>query len=169
MRIVLIAAFATFFAIGGYPADPCDANWSALIGPYDHPETATDTEWSISKQIASRLMRDCPTGPTNKESRRLFFEFAERQLSLDYARLTTAWEEQGHPLSEGGEESIWEFERELRQFISSIADPKRDAEHCGSLLMKPTSRSVKNAIWADYFFISFQSLRRLTSNRQSSR
>ena len=133
MKLILLLSLLGASAIS-HAAEPCDGYWSVLLAPYDHPETATSTEWQQSRNVAHRLMTNCPLGPNEATAREAFFDFASRQFELDYDHLSQVWEEQGEPLSDGAIESIWYFETELRRYLTQIADPARDSKHAETLL-----------------------------------
>jgi hypothetical protein len=123
IRSLLFATILAFSAAAA-AAHPCTiAQSSDLFRPLIAPETAGRAEWRASSRAAYQLMRACPSGPVDAESRRLFFRFIDQQFSLDYDHLQTVWAQQGEPLSEGGLEAVHYFRRDLLEYLDKIVTP----------------------------------------------
>ncbi|HEX9984546.1 MAG TPA: hypothetical protein VGF69_14895 [Thermoanaerobaculia bacterium] len=152
--ILLITTFVLSASVAA--AQPCTLTESSdLFAPYASPESAGRAQWKASYRVAYKLMRECPDGPADVESRRLFFRYVDQQFSLDYARLQKVWAQQGEPLSEAGMETVRYFRQDLRTYLDRIVDPARDAasapvllRHAGGAAIAKLGPAVKGDVIA---------------------
>jgi hypothetical protein len=152
--VLLVTTF--LLSAGVASAQPCVLTESSdLFAPYASPEAAGRVQWKASYRAAYKLMRECPNGPADVESRRLFFRYVDQQFSLDYERLQKVWAQQGEPLSEGGMETVRYFRQDLRAYLDKIVDPARDAaaapvllRHAGSAAIAKLGPEVKGPVIA---------------------
>ena len=102
---------------------------SPLFGALVAPESASNESWRALHREMRRLIRECPGGPSNPESRRLLLQFIERYLDLDLTRLMKVWDQQRQSLSEGGLEAMAEGRNDLRTYFDDVVagDEQGDA------------------------------------------
>lgn len=122
---ILVLMFAATGAAAGVPCTL--AADSPLFAAVRDPEQSTEEEWRAASRSLYRLMRECPKGPADAESRGRFFDYVRQEFSLDYKALGELWRLRGQALTEGGWESIDYHRRDLLAYVDAIVDPARDA------------------------------------------
>lgn len=123
---ILVLMFAATGAAAGVPCTL--AADSPLFAAVRDPQQSTEEEWRAASRSLYRLMRDCPDGPADAESRDRFFDFVRQEFSLDYRALGEIWRRRGQALTEGGWETIESQRLNLLAYVDAIVDPARDAK-----------------------------------------
>jgi hypothetical protein len=133
----LFALFAGASAFAAQPA-PCTLD-PRLLALYDSAATAKPAEFGKLRLTVETFMSNCPRGPLDPLSRKVFFDLVDREYSTDFG--VQMAQARGEQESQARWEAITIFQGDLSRYLDEIVGP-RDMEYKSTILKVGSGRAL---------------------------